>query len=48
MNVEIVPQDTCEIRYGAYKYDVQLTFADGRVDTFIGPCDFVITEEVTF
>ena len=48
LNVEIVPQDTCEMRYGAYKYDVQLTFADGRVDTFIGPCGFVITEEVTF
>lgn len=48
LDVEIAPQDTCELRYGVYKYDVQLTFADGRVDTFIGPCDFAITEEVTF
>lgn len=48
MEIEILPQDTSNLEYGTYKYDCQLTFADGRVDTFIGPYDFVITEEVTF
>lgn len=47
-DVEITPEDTGSLTYGTYKYDVQMTFADGRVDTFIGPHDFVITEEVTF
>mgnify|MGYP004640538077 CR=1 FL=1 len=46
--IEILPQDTGNLMYGTYKYDCQITFADGRVDTFIGPYDFVITEEVTF
>jgi len=46
--VEILPEDTAEQKYGNYVYDCQLTYDGGRVDTFIGPCDFVITEEVTF
>jgi hypothetical protein len=48
LEVEIKPEETNDLTYGTYKYDVQMTFADGRIDTFIGPSDFVLTEEVTF
>lgn len=48
LEVEITPEETSGLNYGTYKYDVQMTFAEGRVDTFIGPGDFVLTEEVTF
>lgn len=46
--IEILPADTEEFAYGTYKYDVQLSPADGKIDTFIGPSDFIITEEVTW
>lgn len=48
LEIEIKPEETSNLTYGTYKYDVQMTFSDGRVDTFIGPSDFVLTEEVTF
>ena len=47
-DVEIEHEDTADLRYGTYAYDVQLTYANGHIDTFIGPADFVLTEEVTF
>ncbi len=47
-DVEIEHEDTAEMKYGTYVYDVQLTHANGRPDTFIGPSTFEITEEVTF
>lgn len=47
-DIEIEHEDTAELRYGTYAYDVQLTYANGHIDTFIGPADFVLTEEVTF
>jgi hypothetical protein len=48
VDIEIFPEDTENLRYGTYSYDVQLTPNDNHIDTFIGPADFVITEEVTF
>lgn len=48
IDIEIFPSDTEEANYGTYSYDVQLASEDGHVDTFIGPADFVISEEVTF
>lgn len=48
IDIEIFPSDTSDVSYGTYSYDVQLTSADGHVDTFIGPADFIIAEEVTF
>ena len=48
VDIEIEPEDTQNLQYGSYVYDVQLTYANGRNDTFIGPADFVITEEVTW
>lgn len=46
--IEILPQDTKECAYGSYVYDVQLTEANGKVTTLIGPIDFIILGEVTF
>lgn len=48
LEIEILPKETAGLTYGEYKYDVEMTFADGEVETFIGPNDFVILEEVTF
>ena len=40
------PEDTEGLRFGEYRYDVQVTFADGRVDTVIDRASLRITEEV--
>lgn len=47
-HILILPEDTQELSYKTYKYDVQLTMADGFVDTIIPPTDFIIKEEVTW
>ena len=47
-NISINTEDTSSLPYGAYKYDVQFTSADGYVDTVIPPKTFKITEEVTW
>lgn len=44
--LEISPSDTKPLRFGTYKYDIQITMANGTVDTFIDRGQFVITEEV--
>lgn len=46
MTLKIVPEDTKTLKYGSYKYDIEYTSVDGDVDTFIGPANFNITEEV--
>nr|MBQ4455631.1 hypothetical protein [Clostridia bacterium] len=46
--ITIDPEDTEDLKYGTYKYDVEFTGADGYVDTIIRPKDFVVAEEVTF
>lgn len=43
----IEPKDTSGLDFGKYKYDVQLTTADGDVHTVITPSTFKITQEVT-
>lgn len=43
--LKIAPEDTKLFDFGLYVYDIQITFADGTVDTFIkGKID--LTEEV--
>lgn len=42
----IEPEDTKPLRFGSYKYDIQITMADGTIDTFIDRADFVLTEEI--
>lgn len=46
MILELEPKDTKNLGFGKYVYDVQITFADGTVDTFITKETFEITEEV--
>ncbi len=45
--IHIEPQDTDDLAFGKYKYDVQLDKANGDVFTIIEPTAFVILEEVT-
>ena len=33
--LELEPEDTKDLGFGKYAYDIQITFADGTVDTFI-------------
>ena len=44
--LRLLPEDTKPLDFGKYKYDIELTKANGDVDTFIGPDNFFITEEV--
>ena len=46
MILELEPSDTKNLQFGNYIYDMQITFADGRVDTFITEAKFKITPEV--
>lgn len=43
----IRPEDTSELSFTKYKYDVQLTTAGGDVFTVIGPSVLEILQEVT-
>ena len=44
----IEPKDTAHLKFGKYKYDVQLTTASGDVYTVVEPTDFKIAQEVTW
>ena len=43
----IRPEDTRDLEYGTYKYDVQVETVDGDVTTFIPISDFVVMHEST-
>lgn len=43
----IKPTDTCNIPFGKYKYDIQLTTSNGDVYTVIDVDTFEILQEVT-
>lgn len=44
--LELEPEDTKDLGFGSYVYDIELTYADGTVDTFITKAKFKLTEEV--
>ena len=46
--IEILPEDTAGMAFDRYRYDIQLTGADGTVTTIIKPAEFRIEEEVTY
>ena len=46
--VKIEHEDTKDLEYGKYVFDVQLTFANGDICTVIKPSPFILTEEVNF
>lgn len=46
MELVLFPGDTKGLEYGNYVYDIQLTKANGDVDTFITKSKLKLTEEV--
>lgn len=46
LTLEITPNTTKALAFGNYVYDIEITFADGKVDTFIANADFIIAPEV--
>ena len=44
--LEILPEHTKGLGFGEYVYDIELTMADGTVDTFIKEARFGLTPEV--
>jgi len=44
--INLTTTDT-DLEPDTYKYDIQLNLSDGRVDTVIGPANFVINKGVT-
>ena len=46
--IEITPDDTKDIPFKTYVYDIQLNRVDGTVSTIIPPSNFTIGGEVTY
>lgn len=46
MILELEPGDTKTLPFGRYVYDVEFTFSDGTVDTFIAEATLELTPEV--
>lgn len=46
MALRLVPADTKQLAVGSYVYDVEVTFADGFVDTVINKETFKVLAEV--
>lgn len=44
--LHLEPEDTKSLGFGDYVYDVELTMADGYVDTFISEAKFTLSPEV--
>ena len=42
---QLDPADTNQLDFGTYFFDVQMTFADGTVDTFIAEGQLALTDE---
>lgn len=42
---QLDPADTDQLDFGTYFFDVQMTFADGTVDTFIAEGQLALTDE---
>lgn len=46
MILRLDPEDTKALPFRSYKYDIEITFSDGTVDTFICNSDFILAPEV--
>lgn len=46
LTLALAPTDTEDLAFGKYKYDIEITFANGQVCTFIPDADFIITPEI--
>lgn len=46
--IRLNPEDTRQLKFISYVYDIQLTKENGSVKTIITPSNFTITGEVTY
>lgn len=46
--INIIPTDTKNLKFKTYKYDIQLSQANGTVRTIIPPSNFTVGAEVTY
>ena len=46
MILQLDPEDTKELPFGKYVYDIEITLANGTVDTFINNAEFDLLPEV--
>ena len=46
-SIKLEVEDTKNLEPGSYLYDVQVNLSDGRVDTILGPCKFIINKGIT-
>ena len=46
--IVIAHEDTGAMEFGDYRYDIQVTRADGRVTTLVKPSRFTLEEEITY
>lgn len=46
MQLKLDPEDTKDLHFGQYRYDIELTYANGDVDTFIENAVIIIAPEV--
>lgn len=44
--LELTPEETEQLDYRTYRYDIQITFANGVVNTFITNSPLTITAEI--
>lgn len=45
--IEIEPEDTADLSFGTYLYDVQMITANGKCNTIIKPSKLIIEEVIT-
>lgn len=46
LQLQLDPEDTKDLEYGQYVYDIEITMADGTVDTFIAEAKLILAKEV--
>lgn len=46
LSLQLNPEDTKPLLFGTYVYDIELTYANGDVDTFIAGATLKLLEEV--
>lgn len=44
--LQLDPEDTKDLPFGSYVYDIEITMEDGTVDTFIAEAKIVLAKEV--
>ena len=46
LELKLIPSDTAKLPFGDYIYDLEITFADGGVDTFVYGGTLILLAEV--